>query len=629
MKTGLFLLLALPNLLFAQLYAVEKIPEKLSASVNYVIREDHVDLTIESIGKGIQKEKYVVTLLNEKASDAAMVYRGYDKLRTIKSINVTIYDKNGRKVDSFKKKDFNDVSQFESFTLYSDNRAIYKDFAKYKYPFTIEVEAETLLDGLMFLPSQYFQSGKASVEHASFKVTTPLGYEVNYKSFFVGEPQVNVSNNTRQLYWQMRDQLPVETEPWGKSFDQLVAKVMLAPNVFEIEGYRGSMNSWQELGRFQYELFRDLEDISESLKAQINQMVSGAESDTEKIKILYKYLQDNYRYVSVQLGIGGWKPFSPSYVENYQYGDCKALTYFMKSILKSVGIESYYTLINAGSRREIYEDFARPRFNHVILSVPIKSDTIWLECTSQISPFNYLGSFTSDRQALMISESDAKVIRTPKFRHNQNLRVSNTILNLEESGNANIKIDINYTGERIEDNGSYFRLNQGADEKKEWAKRILDVADYQLLTDIESNIDNYTPHLNASFELKAKSFASVTGKRLIIGTKVLKEQNSTFKPNEDRKSDVIIEDGIQNTDTLRIVLPENYYPEYLIPESNLEYEFGSYSVKVLNIDQKLFIIRNFELRSGTYNKQAFDDLVKFYREIEKLDGQKLVLKNVT
>ena len=45
------------------------------------------------------------------------------------------------------------------------------------------------------------------------------------------------------------------------------------------------------------------------MKAEILKLIEGASTNLEKIEILYRYLQENTRYVSVQLGIGGWQTF--------------------------------------------------------------------------------------------------------------------------------------------------------------------------------------------------------------------------------------------------------------------------------------------------------------------------------
>ena len=73
-------------------------------------------------------------------------------------------------------------------------------------------------------------------------------------------------------------------------------------------------------------------------------------------------------------------------MDEKKYGDCKALTNYMRYMLKTVGIKSYPALINGGASK-VSADPAFPAdpFNHVILCIPQGKDSAWLECTSNIS----------------------------------------------------------------------------------------------------------------------------------------------------------------------------------------------------------------------------------------------------
>ena len=148
--------------------------------------------------------------------------------------------------------------------------------------------------------------------------------------------------------------------------------------------------------------------------------------DTAKIVImLYEYMQNRTRYVGIQLGIGGFQPFPAETVDRLGYGDCKALSNYMKALLKAVGIPSVYTVAGAGYNQGItMTDFpTNNQTNHIILCVPLRNDTLWLECTSQTAPCGYLDPFTAGRKALNITAEGGKVVSTPLLTANQSSQV--------------------------------------------------------------------------------------------------------------------------------------------------------------------------------------------------------------
>ena len=67
-----------------------------------------------------------------------------------------------------------------------------------------------------------------------------------------------------------------------------------------------------------------------------------------KVAVLYNYLQQNTHYVGIQLGIGGWQTYDAAYVATKKYGDCKALSNFMISLLKEAGIKGHAVVIKGG-----------------------------------------------------------------------------------------------------------------------------------------------------------------------------------------------------------------------------------------------------------------------------------------
>jgi len=154
------------------------------------------------------------------------------------------------------------------------------------------------------------------------------------------------------------------------------------------------------------------------------------------------------RYVSLQFGIGGYKPFTVKYVDEKKYGDCKALSNYMRYLLDVADIKSYPVLINAGYNAEPLDPtFPKTSFNHVILCVPDKADTVWLESTSNDNKAGFLGSFTEDRLGLLLTENGGSIIKTPASRYKNNLLSSYSEIFLDEKGGAKTQTRFYATGD--------------------------------------------------------------------------------------------------------------------------------------------------------------------------------------
>ena len=130
-------------------------------------------------------------------------------------------------------------------------------------------------------------------------------------------------------------------------------------------------------------LIKGRDIIDEATKLKVLDLVKDATSSLEKAKIVYQFMQNKTRYISVQVGIGGWEPIAADKVDKVGYGDCKGLTNYTKALLDVVGVTSYYTVVYAQEKRDLDTNFASIQGNHVILNIPRKKKDIWLECTSQ------------------------------------------------------------------------------------------------------------------------------------------------------------------------------------------------------------------------------------------------------
>ena len=243
-------------------------------------------------------------------------------------------------------------------------------------------------------------------------VETSLKESIKHKEWNVNEPTVT-QKATSQIYTWHYNYIPIGIEEINRKSSNYEPVVRVIPTNFKY-GMEGSFENWKTYGNWVYRLNMGRDELPDTEKAKINQLLLNVSDDKQKAKILYQYLQDYTRYVNVSLKLGGFQTYPSSYVSENKYGDCKALTYFMQAMLKFAGIKSYPALILAGEDEPKTDTtFTFPEFNHVILVVPLGKDTTFLECTSKNNPFGYLGTFTQSRPALLIEEANSHFVNTP------------------------------------------------------------------------------------------------------------------------------------------------------------------------------------------------------------------------
>ncbi|RZL40436.1 MAG: hypothetical protein EOO93_31130, partial [Pedobacter sp.] len=229
-------------------------------------------------------------------------------------------------------------------------------------------------------------------------------------------------------------------------------------------------------------------------------LIKDAKTDKEKMQILYQHLQQNTRYVSVQLGIGGFKPILAEKVAQVNYGDCKALSNYMKALLKEAGINSNLVVIGNG-RPELNKSYSSiGQANHMILVVPNSKDTTFLECTSQNYPMGYIGYDNADRNVLMVIENGGQLIRTPKYRSLDNYQVRKTRIQLAEDGIATINVKSTYGSAQYEDNLS--NLLSEPTELRKVALQSIDFPDTELQQIKFEQTDKKLPIINEEITYK-------------------------------------------------------------------------------------------------------------------------------
>ncbi len=612
-------------------YKVADIPPSLLENAHAVVRKRDVVFTVLDRGKTVFREHLVVTILNEKAKGLAYITEFYNPLTRIDEYEAVVYNEEGVEIDKLRKSDIKDESMVSGAALYQDARIQYADMSQPDYPYTVEFITEKTVDKYYETPDFNPIFGEnVSVESSSLTMNAPEELLPRFREFnYKGEHKESFTPQGISVRWEVANLPAVEREPLSEGLKAIVPYVETAPSKFEYEGYAGDMNSWENFGKWIWQLNEGRDELPDGVIQEVKELTAGL-SDREKAKAVYEYMQNRTRYVNISMGIGALQPFEASVVNSVGYGDCKALSNYTITLLKAVGLDAHYVLIFGGPNpKKLDPDFPAHSFNHAIVNVPLAQDTLWLECTSQTKPFNYMGTFTGNRQALMITEQGGVIVKTPDYRHNENKRIRKINVTFDDMGNAKASATTRYMGLHYDLKGLSFYLNSGEKEQKDWILENTEVSNLDLEGFRIDNIKAEVPSAVIDLDLVVTRYASKTGKRFYFVPNMMSQFEANYKSVDDRKSSFISDYDLTYVDTVEYTFSSGYQLEYLPDPVKIESEFGRYETNAEFIQGKLIYYRRLDVFSGEFPPDKYDDFIEFAKEVESLDKTKVVFTTKT
>jgi hypothetical protein len=612
-------------------YSTASISDSLKENANAIVRLNQIDVTISSQRSMAINTKRVITVLNEKGLSAIDAIENYNKKTTVRDIEAYVYDSFGNEIKRIKRKDFKDQSAVGSSTLFSESRYLYLDYTPTQYPFTVVYESKLETSNTAFIPQWYPVSNFfVSVEKSVLNVDCPenLGFkkmEFNFENFKIQK----TTDTATQLSYTASNISAQKQEDYSPSFGTVLPKVMMGLELFHLENVDGSAKSWKEFGQwYSSEILTGTTILPEETKAKMRALIGDEKNPIMKAKLIYDYVQQKSRYVSIQVGIGGWKPMDASDVDRLGYGDCKGLTNYTKALLEAVDVPSYNTILYGDSyKKDIESDFVSMQGNHMILAIPYGGDYIWLECTSQDDPFGYQGTFTDDRNVLVIKPEGGEIVRTKLYEDKHNTQSSSGTYSLSKEGDLSGKITIISEGSQY--NQKALLQNLPPTEKEAHYKRYWsNIRNLKIINAAFFN-DKDNVRLTEKTEINAVNYGNISGGKMMFALNVYNQYTGSVKRIRNRKNPFEIQRGFSDTDEIVIVLPDEFAVEFSPSNYDLKSKFGEYSSEYIKKDNGSVIYkRSLFIKKGMYTTADYDEYRHFMEQVGRNDNAKIILTKI-
>jgi Domain of Unknown Function with PDB structure (DUF3857)/Transglutaminase-like superfamily len=492
----------------------------------------------------------------------------------------------------------------------------------------------------------YFQD-RFPVADTRYTLQLPAGWE--YKAVWVNHPEAaSTSPGNNQFQWELKDIPEVRHEedmpPW-KGVAGLMIISLLPPG----SGMHG-FTSWSEMGAWYTGLIQGRRDASPEIKQKVAEVTANMKTPLAKMRVLAELVQRDIRYVGIELGIGGWQPHAAKDIFAHRYGDCKDKATLLSTMLKEVGIDSYYVVIH--TRRGGVGPSTPAHlgsFNHAILAIHIPDGVgdaslvstyshpklgrlLFFDPTDEMTPFGVLPGPLQANYGLLVTPDGGELIQLPQLRPGYSGVTRTAKLVLDPQGNLRGQ----FHEERVGDAASHQRyelrgVTRDADRIKPVETLMAQsLSNFQIGKAVIFNLTDTSQPFEYEWNFATGDYAKNAGGLLLVRPRVLGvKSQAILETKEPRKYSIEFQGPSRDIDNFEIVIPAGYEVDDLPPPADADYSFGSYHSKVEAKNGRLLYTRAFEIKELSVPVSKADDLKKFYRIIATDERNTAVLKPST
>ncbi len=308
--------------------------------------------------------------------------------------------------------------------------------------------------------------------HLYYKLIVPAGRIISiHNNADTVKPYIHSDANQTIYEWRLTDNHAVHVQDALPAWYEPFGYVMVS-----------EYKTWKEVADWATALFPEVKNVSLPLRKKIEALTKPGATVEDKVKAALRFVQDDIRYMGLEMGVHSHEPATPDKIFERRFGDCKEKSYLLVTMLRQMGIEAYPVLINASYTQAINTWLPSPFcFDHVTVKAVLKDGDHWFDPTISFQRGNLSGiSYPDYKKGLIVSNSTTALTSIPLQEQGEE-RVKETFLVKDMLGKAGLKVVTEYSGSYADDIRDDFNNN----------------SDYDLLKDYKQFYQGYFSHIIA------------------------------------------------------------------------------------------------------------------------------------
>lgn len=279
----------------------------------------------------------------------------------------------------------------------------------------VSVEVKKLYKDPKYLTKVFFHDNEPALTR---KITFVIPHnikvdllEFNFEGFAI-DRQESAGNGKRTVTYTLNEVASLKREDHSLGILHYYPHILVTTREFVTNGdTKKILSSVSDLYAWYHGLTKEVENVEEDLKAQVETLTATASTPEEKIRAIYYWVQDNIKYIAFEEGIAGFKPEAAQNVYTNRFGDCKGMAMLTREMLKLAGFDARLAWIGTNMIPYRHEIPSLATDNHMICTVFDQGLKYILDPTEK---YNTLGRYAEriQGQEMLIENGDTFIRET-------------------------------------------------------------------------------------------------------------------------------------------------------------------------------------------------------------------------
>ena len=633
LQCGLLLLLAVP------LHAANGVPDWVKqaaaqtlpaypSDTRAVVLLEETTLTVQPEGKSIEHVRRVVKILRPGGRSYGEIAVWFNRDSRLSYLHVWSIGPDGHEY-AMKDNEIIERSWQGGGVLYDDARAKTADAPARDVNAVIAYEYEQRVPFYESEDSFDLQESIPKLKQ-SYILRLPPGWQ--YKTAWHRHAPIQPTETGNQLEWDAAEMpaLDLHDVPAAPSTKGLYARGIIS---YSGGGGPRSSGDWQSIGAYIQRLDQDRAAPSPELAAKAQELVAGKTDFADKVQAIGEFVQQQIRYVAIEIGIGGAQPHPAADIFHSRYGDCKDKATLLAAMLGSVGIHATWVYVDT-ERGFILPDAPSFRGNHAIAAIQLpdgyesprlhsivkaRSGKRFLifDPTWEYTPFGVLESNLQGSYGILADGSDSQLIEFPVLAPELNSVARSAHLKLADDGSLSGQVTVRRSG----DIAAHWRRlchEENERDQRQEIERMLnrDLGPLTLGKTTAENANTLTREFVQQYDVTVPQYGRTQGSLLMVRPRIL-GSDSMELDGKIRIYPVDLGATRIVKDEFDVELPPNFAIDELPDPVSVDMGFAAYQSRTEMHGSTLHYVRRYTVRQVEVPADKYAALRQLIGQIER------------